>query len=336
MSAQMLSIAFYDTHAYERESFSVANEQFQYDIDYLDFRLTEKSMLTVKGYDVVCVSVNDVLTAAVIATLKECGVKLVALRCPGYSNVDLDAAKEAGLVIVRIPAYNAHSVAEHAAALLLSLMRRIPQAYARMHNGNFSIDGLMGRDLHGLTAGIVGTGRTGKLFAEILSGFGMKVVCYDIAQDKDWAAKHGFSYVQLMQLFAEADVISMHCPLTAETKNVVNGNSLALMKRDAVIINTGRGALIDMNALIKALKHQEIGGVALDFYEEDSRCFFADWSATVISKETIARLLTFPNVIISSHQGYLTADSLKSIAETTLGNILAFQSGGELVNAVTD
>ncbi|HBG66158.1 MAG TPA: hydroxyacid dehydrogenase [Treponema sp.] len=334
MSSQPMSIAFYDAHPYDRDSFSEANKQFLYNIDFFDFHLDRRTVLSAKGYDVVCTFVNDTLDADVIAALKECGVQLVALRCAGFNNIDLAAAAAEGLRVVRVPAYSPHSVAEHAIALLLSLTRRIPQAYMRTRTGNFSINGLTGRDLHGLTAGIVGTGRIGKVFAEMLSGFGMRIICCDVYQDKEWATKHGFSYVQLAQIFQGADVISLHCPLTAETKHIVNENSLALMKRDAVIVNTGRGALIDAKALVHALKKQEIGGAALDVYEEENKYFFDDWSVDVIKDDTLARLLTFPNVIITSHQAFLTTNALKAIAETTLGNILAFQSGGELLNEV--
>lgn len=334
MSSQPMSIAFYDAHPYDRDSFTEANKQFLYNIDFFDFHLDRRTVLSAKGYDVVCTFVNDTLDADVIAALKDCGVQLVALRCAGFNNIDLAAAAAAGLRVVRVPAYSPHSVAEHAIALLLSLTRRIPQAYMRTRTGNFSINGLTGRDLHGLTAGIVGTGRIGKVFAEMLSGFGMRIICCDVYQDKEWATKHGFSYVQLAQIFQGADVISLHCPLTAETKHIVNENSLALMKRDAVIVNTGRGALIDAKALVHALKKQEIGGAALDVYEEENKYFFDDWSVDVIKDDTLARLLTFPNVIITSHQAFLTTNALKAIAETTLGNILAFQSGGELLNEV--
>lgn len=334
MSSQPMSIAFYDAHPYDRDSFTEANKQFLYNIDFFDFHLDRRTVLSAKGYDVVCTFVNDTLDADVIAALKDCGVQLVALRCAGFNNIDLAAAAAEGLRVVRVPAYSPHSVAEHALALLLSLTRRIPQAYMRTRTGNFSINGLTGRDLHGLTAGIVGTGRIGKVFAEMLSGFGMRIICCDVYQDKEWATKHGFSYVQLAQIFQGADVISLHCPLTAETKHIVNENSLALMKRDAVIVNTGRGALIDAKALVHALKKQEIGGAALDVYEEENKYFFDDWSVDVIKDDTLARLLTFPNVIITSHQAFLTTNALKAIAETTLGNILAFQSGGELLNEV--
>jgi D-lactate dehydrogenase len=286
-SEHKTSIAFYDTRAYDKDAFEQANRQFLFNIDFFDFHLNEKTALTAKGYDAVCAFVNDTLSAEVIATLKDCGVKIIAMRCAGYNNVDLKAAADAGIKIVRVPSYSPHSVAEHAVALLLALTRHIPQAYMRTRTGNFTLNGLTGRDLYGLTAGILGTGRIGKIMAGILNGFGMKIVLYDPYPDKEWAEKSGFSYLQLVDFFKQADVISLHCPLTSDTKHIINESSLRLMKHDAVIINTGRGALIDTHALVHALKHQEIGGAALDVYEEESNYFFDDWSVNVIRDDTL-------------------------------------------------
>ncbi len=334
MEQSSVSIAFYDTRNYDRDAFTRENRQFLYNIDFFDFHLDEKTALTAKGYDVVCAFVNDSLSAKVIYILKDCGVKLIAMRCAGYNNVDLAAAKEAGIPVVRVPAYSPHSVAEHAASLLLSLTRRIPQAYMRTRTGNFSLNGLTGRDLHGLTAGILGTGKIGKIFAEILSGFGMNIEVYDVYPDTAWAEAHKFKYVRLDELFKDADVLSLHCPLTDNTKHIINEQSLALMKRDAVIINTGRGALIDTKALVYSLKKQTIGGAALDVYEEESRYFFDDWSVDVIRDDTLARLLTFPNVIITGHQAFLTSNALQAIAQTTLGNVKQFIESGLVQNEV--
>ena len=328
------SIAFYDARKYDEESFTEANKNFFYNIDFFDFHLNEKTAPTAKGFEVVCPFVNDTLNDKVIGILKECGVKLIALRCAGYNNVDLKAAAKAGIKVVRVPAYSPHSVAEHGVALLMALTRHIPQAYARTRTGNFTLNGLTGRDLHGLTAGILGTGRIGKIMAESLSGFGMNVEVYDIYPDNDWAEKHGFKYVQLTQLFTDSDVLSLHCPLNDTTKHIISEQSLQLMKHDAVIINTGRGALIDTNALVKALKHQTIGGAALDVYEEESKYFFEDWSVDIIRDDVLSRLMTFPNVIITGHQAFLTSNALKSIAETTLSNIKAFYAGEELENEI--
>ncbi len=334
MKASELKIAFYDTRSYDRDAFTTANKNFLYNIDFFDFHLDEKTALAAKGYDVVCVFVNDKLDSEVIKILSENGIKLIALRCAGFNNVDLNAAEKEGIKVVRVPAYSPHSVAEHAVALLMSLTRRIPQAYMRTRTGNFTLNGLTGRDLNGLTAGILGTGKIGRIMAEILSGFGMKIELYDIYPNKDWANAKGFEYVQLQQLFKDADVLSLHCPLTEDTKHIVNEQSLQLMKRDAVIINTGRGALIDTKALVYALKKQIIGGAALDVYEEESKYFFDDWSVDVIRDDVLARLMTFPNVIITAHQAFLTSNALQSIAETTLSNISAFAEGSELENQV--
>lgn len=329
-----MKIAFYDTRSYDRDAFTAANKNFLFDIDFFDFHLNEKTAFSAKGYDVVCAFVNDTLDSKVLHILKDCGISLVAMRCAGYNNVDLKVAAELGLKIVRVPAYSPHSVAEHAVALLMSLTRRIPQAYMRTRTGNFTLNGLTGRDLFGLTAGILGTGKIGKIMAEILSGFGMKIELYDVYPDKDWAASHGFEYVMLDKLFKDADVLSLHCPLTDGTKHIVNDKSLALMKNDAVIINTGRGALIDTRALVNALKRREIGGAGLDVYEEESKYFFDDWSVDVIKDDTLARLMTFPNVIITGHQAFLTTNALSAIADVTLGNIRDWMNGTVLANEV--
>lgn len=329
-----MKIAFYDTRPYDKDAFTNANRNFSYEIDFFDFHLNEKTAPSAKGYDVVCAFVNDRLNAAVIKTLKDCGIKLIAMRCAGYNNVDLQAAASAGIKIVRVPSYSPHSVSEYAVALLLSLTRKLPQAHMRTRTGNFSLAGLTGRDLYGLTAGIIGTGKIGKLMAETLVGFGMKIELYDVYPDKSWAEEKGFAYVPLETIFKESDVISLHCPLTKETKHIINSKSLALMKKDAVIINTGRGALIDTPALVHALKRQEIGGAGLDVYEEESKYFFDDWSVDVIRDDILARLMTFPNVIITGHQAFLTTNALDSIAEITLGNIKDWNEGAELKNEV--
>lgn len=332
--ATQTTVAFYDAKPYDRDSFTEANRAFLYNIDFFDFHLNAKTAFSAKGYKVVCAFVNDVINAQVIKTLKECGVELIAMRCAGYNNVDLKAAEDAGIKIVRVPAYSPHSVAEHAVALLLAVTRHLPQAYLRTRTGNFTLSGLTGRDLFGLTAGVLGTGKIGRIMAELLAGFGMDIVLYDPYPNKEWAAEKNFHYVTLEEFFRRCDVISLHCPLTEETKHIVNKQSLSLMKRDAVIINTGRGALIDTHALVQALKKQEIGGAALDVYEEESQYFFTDWSANVIRDDVLARLLTFPNVFVTSHQAFLTTNALANIADVTLGNIKTFFEGGTLENEV--
>lgn len=329
-----MRIAFYDTKSYDIDSFSKVNTDFRYDLDFFDFPLDERTAITAKGHEVVCAFVNANLSAKVIAILASVGVKLIAMRCAGFNNVDLKAAQKAGIPVVRVPAYSPHSIAEHALALLLSLTRHIPQAYVRTRSGNFNIQGLAGRDLHGLAAGILGTGKIGKIMATILSGFGMKIFLYDLYPDEVWAKENGFQYLSLEDFFTSVDVLSLHCPLTEQTRHIVNQKTLALMKKDAVIINTGRGALIETKALVKALKTGQIGGAALDVYEEESRYFFNDWSVDVINDDVLARLLTFPNVIITGHQAFLTTDALMSIAKTTLNNIKEFEQGNSLQNEV--
>ncbi len=327
-------IAFFDAKSYDRTSFTEENKNFLYNIDFFDFHLNAKTAFAAKGYNVACAFVNDVLNEKVIAALKECGVKLIAMRCAGYNNVDLTAAADAGIKVVRVPAYSPHAVAEHAAALLLAVTRKLPQAYVRTKTGNFTLDGLTGRDLFGLTGGILGTGKIGRIMAEILSGFGMKIALYDPHPLTEWAAEKGFSYLSLDEFFSDCDVISLHCPLTEDTKHIINERTISMMKKDAVIINTGRGALIDTNALVKALKAQELGGAALDVYEEESEYFFSDWSVNVIKDDVLARLLTFPNVLITGHQAFLTTTALSGIAEVTMKNIRSFFLGEPLENEV--
>lgn len=330
----MSKIAFFDTRSYDKEAFTKENEKFGYEIDFFDFKLNEKTALTAKGFDAVCVFVNDVVNADVISILKNCGIKIILLRCAGFNNVDLAAAEKAGIEVVRVSAYSPHAVAEHGAALLLSLTRHIPQAYLRTKTVNFNIEGLTGRDLFGLTAGVFGTGKIGQCMADILKGFGMKVICYDPFPNEKWAKEKGFSYVDIDTIFKESDVLSFHCPLTDETYHIVNHDNMKKMKSDAVIINTGRGALIDTKALVHALKHKHIGGAALDVYEEESAFFFKDCSAEIIADDVLARLLTFPNVLITGHQAFLTTTALSNIAEVTLNNFSSFLSGKELVNKV--
>lgn len=314
-------IAFYDSHSYERKIFDRINSRYGFKIDYFDFKLNGKTAPTSRGYDAVCIFVNDLADEDVVAILSQNQVKTIALRCAGFNNIDLNACKAKGISVVRVPAYSPHAIAEHAVALLLSLTRHLPQAYIRTKTGNFTLEGLVGRDLNGLTAGILGTGKIGKVMAELLRGFGMKVLLFDPMPDKTWAKEKGFEYVEFRNLLEKSDVISLHCPLNDETFHIINDSSIGLMKKDVVLINTGRGALIDTEALVNALKKKRIGGAALDVYEEESKYFFSDWSDQIITDDILARLLTFPNVLITSHQGFLTENALEAIAEVTLENV---------------
>ena len=329
-----MKIAFFDTRSYDKASFTKSNEAYNYEIDFRDYKLNENTALTAQGFDVACVFVNDVVNEEVIEKLAQAGVKLIALRCAGFNNVDLKAADKAGIKVVRVPAYSPYAVAEHGAALLLSLTRHIPQAYLRTKTANFNIEGLTGRDLHGLTAGILGTGKIGQIMAGILKGFGMKIIAFDPFPNQKWAEEIDAKYVSKDEIFQQSDVLSLHCPLTEETKHIVNHDTMKMMKHDAVIINTGRGALIDSKALVHALKHGHIGGIGMDVYEEESKYFFSDWSTDIMTDDVLARLLTFPNVIITGHQAFLTTNALKNLADTTLENIRAFAANEELVNGV--
>lgn len=329
-----MKIAFYDMHSYDKDAFTKSNQEFNFKITFFDFKLNENTVATSKGYDIVCIFVNDVADKEVIDHLKENGVKMIALRCAGFNNVDLAEAKAAGIKVARVPAYSPHAVAEHGLSLLLALTRHIPQAYLRTKTQNFNIEGLTGRDLYGLTAGILGTGKIGRTMGDVLSGIGMKLIAYDPFPNEQWAKEKNVEYVSIEEIFKRSDVLSLHCPLTEETKHIVNHDNMKLMKSDAVIINTGRGALIDSKALVHALKHHTIGGAAMDVYEEESKYFFSDWSTNVLTDDVLARLLTFPNVIITGHQAFLTTNALGNIADTTLQNIKDFTEGKDLVNKV--
>lgn len=318
-----IRIAFYDTHSYDKNSFLEMNKWFQFEIEYFDFKLNEKTAAAAKDFDAVCIFVNDIADRVVVGILKDENVKLIALRCAGFNNVDMKACSDFGIEVVRVPSYSPHAVAEHAVAMLLSLTRHLPQAYLRTKTGNFTLEGLTGRDLNGLTAGIIGTGKIGKTMAELLSAFGMKIVLYDPYRDQKWASEKDFQYADLETLFKESDVISLHCILNEDTFHIINEKAISLMKNSVVLINTGRGALIDTKALVNALKREKIGGAALDVYEEESRYFFNDWSAQTITDDVLARLLTFPNVLVTSHQAFLTENALNAIARTTLENIKA-------------
>lgn len=329
----MKTIAFFDTKPYDKPQFNAINARYGWTFRFLDVRLNEETAPLARNADVVCAFVNDSINAAVVDELVRSGVKLIALRCAGFNNIDLKAVWNR-LTVVRVPAYSPHAVAEHAIALLMTITRSIHKAYNRVREGNFLLNGLMGRDLFGKTAGIVSTGKIGKITAEILRGIGMRIIAFDTFPDAAWAQKTGAEYVSLEELCAQADVISLHAPLTRETYHMINEKSLARMKHDAVIINTGRGALIDTRALVKALKQQKIGGAGLDVYEEEENYFFEDWSGDILKDDTLARLLTFPNVIITGHQAFLTEEALTSIAETTMENIRLFFENGELPNEV--
>lgn len=316
-----MRIAFYDTHKYEKEIFETVNQKYKFDITYFDFKLNETTCASAKGFDVLCIFVNDVVSEKVIRCLREYKVQMIALRCSGFNNVDIEAAFMDDITVVRVPSYSPHSIAEHTVGLILSLIRKLPQAYVRTRGANFSLEGLVGTELYGKTVGVIGTGSIGKITAEILKGFGCNIILYDIVRDQKWANKKGFEYCTLPEVFQQSDIISLHCPLTDQTRHIINEGSVNLLKKNCILVNTSRGGLIDSKALINALKAKKIVGAALDVYEEESEIFFKDLSYDILTDDMLARLLTFPNVIITSHQAFLTNEALKSIAETTLENI---------------
>jgi D-lactate dehydrogenase len=325
----VITVAVFDTKGYDREALQQASAKHGVDWHFLEFRLTEDTVSAANNARAVCVFVNDQLNRRCLEALAKQGVELVALRCTGFNNVDVDSAREFKLTVTRVPVYSPHAVAEHAVALLLTLNRKNHRAYNRVRELNFSLNGLVGFDLHAKTAGIVGTGKIGRATGQILRGFGMRVLAYDPFPNHEWAKQTGVEYVDgLFLLFRNSDVISLHTPLTQETKHTIRKETIELMRPDSILINVSRGALVDTKALIKALKSGHLAAVGLDVYEEEEGIFFEDLSGEILQDDELARLLTFPNVVITSHQGFLTREALAEIAHTTVTNILA-QAGRE-------
>jgi D-lactate dehydrogenase len=327
-------IAFFDTKSYDKTFFLEKNQQYGFEIKFYKSHLNKDNAILAKGADVVCIFVNAEVDANVIDILVENGVKLIALRCAGYNNVDLKAAKNR-IKVVRVPAYSPHSIAEYTLALMLTLNRKIHRAYNRTREGNFALEGLMGFEMIGKTAGIIGTGKIGKIVAQILKSMGINVLAYDLYPDMEFAEKNGIRYASLDELYQNSDIISLHCPLTKETEYLINEGSIAKMKEGVMIINTGRGKLINTKDLIDGLKDKKIGSAGLDVYEEESDYFYEDHSDIVIDDDILARLLTFNNVIVTSHQAFFTKEALSEIARITLQNIQDFFDGKPLVNEVS-
>lgn len=334
MNNSDVRIAFYGAMPYDRKTFDKINEAFGYDIKYFVGNVSRDNIILSKGCRAVCVFVNDNVDAEAIKQLKENGVELIALRCAGFNNVDLDAAREAGIRVVRVPAYSPYAVAEYAVALMLSLNRKIQRASWRTKDGNFSLNGLLGFDMYGKTVGIIGTGKIAKVLIGILKGFGMNILAYDVYPDYAFAEANGVKYVSLDELYAGSDIISLHCPLTPETEYIINQSSIAKMKRGVMIVNTGRGLLINSEDLIEGLKSGQVGFAALDVYEEEADYFFKDKSDRIIQDDTLARLLSFNNVIMTSHQAFFTSEATDNIAKTTLDNIQSWLEGKPLDNEV--
>ncbi|MFP4563997.1 MAG: 2-hydroxyacid dehydrogenase [Spirochaetia bacterium] len=326
-------IAFFDTKPYDRRSFERVNGDFGFDITYFETRLNTDSAALVRGSDGVCAFINDDLSGEVLDRLMDYGIGIVALRSAGYNNVDLEAAWKR-IHIVRVPAYSPHAVAEHAVALMLSLNRKIHRAFYRTRDTNFSINGFLGFDMKGKTAGIIGTGKIGLSLVGILKGFDMEVIAYDPYPREELAREHGFEYAGLEELYRRSDIISLHCPLTPDTKHLIDDAAIRRMKPSVMIINTSRGRIINTSHLIDALRERRIGSAGLDVYEEEEKYFFEDLSNQTLEDDKLARLLTFPNVLVTSHQGFFTEEALANIAETTLSNLTDYFEGKPLPNEI--
>ena len=326
-----LKIAFFDTKPYDKPSFEKYGSEYGVEFKYYEPKLNPDTVDLSKGYDGVCTFVNDTINSDVIDRLCKNGVKVLALRCAGFNNVDVKYAY-GKLHVFRVPAYSPYAVAEHAMALLLTSVRRTHKAYLRSRDFNFSLNGLIGFDLHGKTVGIIGTGKIGRVFADICLGFGLKVLAYDKYPSEELAALKKVKYVSLDRLFEDSDIISLHCPLTKETHHMINKNALDKCKKGVMIINTSRGALVDAEALLFSIKERRVGAACLDVYEEESDVFFEDNSGHIMEDDTLARLISMPNVIVTSHQAFLTEDALDNIAETTVNNIVEFFRNGQCKN----
>ena len=328
-----MKIAFFDTKPYDKPSFDRFGAENGIKFKYFETKLNEDTVSLAEGFDGVCVFVNDNVNAAVIDRLYEMGVRAIALRCAGYNNVDVKHAF--GRVhVFRVPAYSPYAVAEHAMAMLLTSIRRIHKAYIRTRDFNFSLAGMTGFDLHGKTVGVVGTGKIGRVFIDICRGFGMKVLAYDKYPAEGLDNGDTIRYVGLDELFAKSDIISLHCPLTEETHHMINAETLAKCKKGVVILNTSRGALVDAEALLAGIKARSVGAACLDVYEEESDFFFEDFSGHILEDDVLARLISMPNVIVTSHQAFLTEEALTNIAETTVGNLLTFFEKGYCENEI--
>ncbi len=329
-----MKVMLFGTQPYDQLSFERIRKSYGFEIVYHRSHLNAKNVPLAQGADTVCVFVNDTVDAETIRGLSELGVRLIALRCAGFNNVDLQAAARCGIPVVRVPAYSPHAVAEYAVAMILSLNRKIHRAYWRTRDGNFSLHGLLGFDLYGKTAGIVGTGKIARPLIHILKGFGMQVVAYDIYPDNRYALAEGIEYVTLDELYQRADIISLHCPLTDRNRHMIDDAAIGRMKPGVILINTGRGQLIDTAALIEGLKEKQIGAAGLDVYEEEAAYFYEDTTDRIMDDDMLARLLSFNNVIVTSHQAFFTREALDNIAQVTMQNIHDFFELNKLTNKV--
>lgn len=329
----MIKLLFFDTKEYDKKLFDEYNKDYGYNITYLETKLNFETAPLAQGFDAVCIFVNDFVDKKTLDILKECGVKLIVLRCAGYNNVDIENLPD-GLKVVRVPEYSPYAVAEHTVALLLSIDRKIYKAYQRTKKYNFTLNGLLGFDIHNKTVGVIGTGKIGKAFIKIMKGFGTEVLAYDVFEDKEAEEKLGFRYTTLDELYQKSDIISLHCPLTNENNKMINSDSIDKMKDGVVIINTSRGKLIDTKSLIDKLEENKIGGLGLDVYEEEAEFFLNDMSNSYKRDRELSVLLSMPNVVITSHQAFFTREALDKIASVSLSNIKEFFEVGKCVNEV--
>lgn len=329
----MIDIIFFSTKTYDQEFFTSANKAFEFNLRFLEVPLNKSTAVLAKNHEVVCVFVNDIVNAEVLQELSAQGVRLIALRCAGFNNVDLKAAEALGIKVVRVPAYSPYSVAEHTIALILTLNRKTHRAYNRVKEGNFALQGLMGFDLHGKTVGLIGLGKIGLATARIMKGFGCRVLGFDVARPEE-VENIGIEFSDLDTLYRHSDIISLHCPLTPETYHIINKESLQKMKNGIMLINTSRGALIDSKAVIEGLKQEQISYLGLDVYEEEGDLFFEDLSNKIIQDDVFMRLLSFNNVLVTGHQAFFTSNALEKIAAVTLENIREFKEGKTLQNQV--
>ena len=329
-----MRVAVFSTHQYDREFLGEANRTRAHDLQFLEARLTSDTCVLAQGVPAVCAFVNDSLDADVLTKLYEGGTRLIALRSAGFNHVDLAAAARLGITVSRVPAYSPYAVAEHTVALMLALNRKLYRAYARVREGNFALDGLLGFDIHRSTVGVVGTGKIGIAVVQIMRGFGCRVLAFDV-KPNDTCRGLGVEYVSLDALFHESNIITLHSPLTPESRHLINADSIARMQRGVMIINTGRGALVDTPAVIDGLKSGQIGYLGLDVYEEEEALFFRDLSSSILQDDVFARLLTFPNVMVTGHQAFFTREALQGISDTTLGNIDAFEKGTRSGNEIS-
>lgn len=328
-----MKIIFFSSKPYDKDFFQSANNSFNFDIRFREEQLNANTIEFITDETAICVFVNDTLNEKIISKLADKGVNIIALRCAGFNNIDLNAATKYGIVVVRVPSYSPNSIAEHTIGLILSLNRHIPRAYNRVRDGNFSLTGLMGFDLNKRTAGIIGTGKIGSIVAHILKSFGMHVIAYDPVENTN-CAKAGIKYVSKETLFETSDIISLHCPLTSDTQHLINKKSISSMKDGVMLINTSRGNVLDTCAIIEGLKQKKIAYLGLDVYEQESELFFKDMSCEIIQDDIFQLLLTFPNVLVTAHQAFFTEDALTNIATTTLLNLQAFHKGESLINKV--